>query len=134
MPSYRTFKLMALLSAIGLAWTKSVATTNGTIRGGKCDGYDADYFLSIPYAKPPVGDLRFGATEPYNDKYKGGVLHATSSAPRCIQFGNIFVESGDTSEDWYVATRRQTRMSCVALILMQPIHRYLGPYQCKEGF
>jgi para-nitrobenzyl esterase len=94
------FTLIALLSAISGASTKTVTTTNGTIQGRKCNGYDASYYLAIPYAKPPVGDLRFASTEPYDEKYPGDVLQATSPAPKCIQFGDIFVESGTASEDW----------------------------------
>jgi carboxylesterase type B len=93
--------LISFLSVLGSAWTKAVTTTNGTVVGGKCESYDVDYFLAIPYAKAPVGDLRFVAPEPYG-KYAGGELNATSPAPRCIQFGNIFVESGAASEDWWV--------------------------------
>ena len=93
-------KLIALLSAIGGAWAKTVTTSNGTVVGGKCDGFDVNYFLAVPYAKPPVGDLRFAAPQPYDQKYNGNTLTATSPAPRCIQFGNIFVESGTASEDW----------------------------------
>lgn len=48
-------QLAALLSVIGSAWAKTVTTTNGTIEGGKCDGYDVNSFLAIPYAQPPVG-------------------------------------------------------------------------------
>ena len=100
MLSRRNLSLIALLSKIGGAWTKSVTTTNGTIVGGTCEGYNVDYFLAIPYAEPPVGDLRFAAPLSYDKKYEGGMLEATSPAPRCVQFGNIFVESGNVSEDW----------------------------------
>ena len=91
--------LICLLSALGGAWTKTVTTTNGTVVGGKCESYDVDYFLAVPYAKPPVGDLRFAAPKSYG-KYAGGRLDATTPAPRCVQFGNIFIESGTASEDW----------------------------------
>ena len=114
MLSHCNFKLIALLAAIGGAWTKTVTTTNGTVQGGKCEGYDANYFLAIPYAKPPVGDLRFAPTVLYNEKYNGDVLQATSPAPRCIQFGNIFVESGTASEDWYAAIARQTPLDVLS--------------------
>ena len=95
-----SLRLICLFSAFSGAWTKTVTTTNGTIVGGKCESYDVDNFLAIPYAKAPVGDLRFAAPEPYG-KYAGGGLNAISPAPRCIQFGNIFVESGAASEDWW---------------------------------
>ena len=100
MLSLYNFKPLALLSAISVAWTQTITSTNGTISGLQCDGYDVNSFLSIPYAQPPVGDLRFAAPVPYNKKYSGGALNATSPAPRCIQFGDEFVGSGTTSEDW----------------------------------
>ena len=99
MLSRHNLKLISLLSVVSGAWTKTVTTTNGTVVGGTCENYDVAYFLAIPYAKAPVGDLRFAAPEPY-EKYAGGELKATSPAPRCIQFGSIFVESGTASEDW----------------------------------
>ena len=100
MLSPQNLKLVALLSTIGGVWTKTVTITNGTIRGGTCEGNDVDYFLAIPYAQPPVGGLRFAAPEPYNKTYVGGVLNAVSPAPNCPQLDTSFIESGAASEDW----------------------------------
>jgi carboxylesterase type B len=100
MLSHFNLKLVALLSTIGGVWAKTVTTTNGTINGGTCEGYDVDYFLAIPYAQPPVRDLRFAAPEPYNKTYDGGVLNAISPAPNCPQVDTSFIESGASSEDW----------------------------------
>lgn len=57
-------------------------------------------FLAVPFAEPPVGDLRFAGPEPYDKKYDG-VLKATTRAPNCPQFGTSYVENGESSEDWY---------------------------------
>jgi carboxylesterase type B len=92
--------LITLLSAIGVVWAKTITTTNGTINGGVCEGYDVNYFLAIPYAEPPVGELRFAAPEPYNKTYAGGALNATSPAPNCPQLDTSFIEIGAASEDW----------------------------------
>ncbi|KAJ9594872.1 hypothetical protein L9F63_013833 [Diploptera punctata] len=40
-------------------------------------------FLGIPYAQPPVGDLRFKAPEPPG--MWPGVLNATADGPMCMQ-------------------------------------------------
>ena len=39
-----------------------VLTNKGKIQGTQGDGYQS--FLGIPYAKPPVGDLRFKEPQP----------------------------------------------------------------------
>ncbi|KAF2093383.1 alpha/beta-hydrolase [Rhizodiscina lignyota] len=75
-----------------------VKTTNGTIQGGKCPSTSASQFLAIPYAQPPIGDLRFQPPQPYNGSYNG-TLNATTATPSCIQFGKQFLESGPQSED-----------------------------------
>lgn len=98
---YNVAKLATLLSAICGAWAKTVTVTNGTIQGGICDTSTANAFLGIPYALPPVGDLRLAAPKPYNMKYDG-MLDATAQPPSCLQFGLDYVETGKQSEDWYV--------------------------------
>lgn len=64
-------------------------------------------FLGIPYAEPPVGDLRFA---PPQTKVSEGVVNATAFGPSCMQqFSNSstiytakvpqFLISGGQSED-----------------------------------
>lgn len=58
-----------------------VITKNGTIQGIEKEGYGL--FLGIPYARPPVGDLRWRApqaAEPWQ-----GVYHATAFPNRSMQ-------------------------------------------------
>lgn len=76
-----------------------IDTLNGTIRGGRCRETDVDYFFSIPYAKPPVGDLRFAPPAGHTDAYHG-TLDGRVAAPACPQFGSSFVEEGPQDEDW----------------------------------
>lgn len=79
----------------------SVTLGAGTLRGGLCNTTsNAAYFKSIPYAQPPIGDMRFAPPEPLTQKYFDGVRQATAATPACIQFGAEFVETGPTSEDW----------------------------------
>lgn len=72
---------------------------NGTVRGGRCRETFVDYFLSIPYAKPPIGDLRFAPPVAHTDAYDG-ILDGRVEAPACPQFGTSFVEKGSQDEDW----------------------------------
>ncbi|KAF5861393.1 hypothetical protein ETB97_000272 [Aspergillus alliaceus] len=77
------------------------ATINaGTVQGGRYTGTpDAIYYKAIPYARPPVGNRRFAAPVAYNGHFPNGTLHATKPPPACIQFGDLFAETGPTSED-----------------------------------
>ncbi|KAE8572964.1 juvenile hormone esterase [Halyomorpha halys] len=65
-----------------------VTTSQGTMRGQVLksrDGRDYFSFTKIPYAKPPVGDLRFKISEKA-DKWHG-TLDATKPIPSCYQTG-----------------------------------------------
>lgn len=76
-----------------------VKTSAGTIQGGKCNNTDAISYLAIPYAQPPIEDLRFESPKPYTGKYPGGHFNATVQAPNCIQFEVEFADPGPSSED-----------------------------------
>lgn len=105
--------LTCLLSLTGATETVSARVThqstqieilNGTIQGGRCRETDVDYFFSIPYAKPPIGDLRFAPPVSYSNAYDG-VLDGETAAPACPQFGTSYVEKGPQHEDWLAEPR-----------------------------
>jgi carboxylesterase type B len=90
----------ASLTSVVAQSPATVVIQPGAINGGNCPNTAVNSFLSIPYAQPPVGNLRFAPPLPVEGAYPGGNLTATTSAPSCIQFGTNFVEAGPQSEDW----------------------------------
>lgn len=98
--SHRVASSLALAIAGLAAVAESVVVTtgNGTVQGGNiCGNANTNAFLSIPYAKAPIGNLRFAAPQPYDGSYN---LTSAAAAPSCIQFGGDFIENGAQSEDW----------------------------------
>ena len=99
-----SFLLSFLLTSTALATSLSspaptVAISAGVIEGAQCSSGAASY-LNIPYARSPIGDLRFASPQTYNESYPSGKLKATTPGPACIQFGNTpFAESGPAAED-----------------------------------
>ncbi|XDG01062.1 hypothetical protein ABKA04_000677 [Annulohypoxylon sp. FPYF3050] len=96
---FKTTTLAGLLAVASSVESKVVKTSTGTFQGGKCSSTDVDYYFSIPFAKPPVGELRFAPPEPpSNSSFK--VVNATNPTPSCIQFsGGLFDETNTQSED-----------------------------------
>lgn len=77
-----------------------VKTANGTIEGNYDTKENLQLFLGIPFAKPPVGDLRWKAPQPL-DNWKG-VLQTKKFGPRPVQgivFGDMSSRSAGLSED-----------------------------------
>ncbi|XP_077484633.1 acetylcholinesterase-like [Amblyomma americanum] len=95
----------ALLSTLII----SVASASGVIvtipqgqllgRSGSFHEYPINIFLGIPYANPPVGNLRFLKPEP-RDPWEG-LYNATAPKSSCMQprAGSIFPIPGSFSED-----------------------------------
>lgn len=69
-----------------------VQTTSGAIQGLKQDGIDA--FLGVPYAAPPVGDLRFQPPRPA--EAWDGVADATGYGAPCMQ---LYSASGPNASE-----------------------------------
>lgn len=83
--------------------SRQVETKCGSLLGKRIihDGDEqVDAFLGIPYAKPPIGNLRFSKPQPM-DPWEG-VRHADKFGPRGVQKDMLFFmkwKYGHTSED-----------------------------------
>ncbi|PZR37544.1 MAG: carboxylesterase [Azospira oryzae] len=99
-----------LVGASVLALSTMAQTNNGfpvqaTIENGVIEGvYDTksglQTYFGVPFAKPPVGDLRWKAPQP-PDNWKG-VLNTKAFGPRAVQpivFGDMGSRSNGLSED-----------------------------------
>jgi para-nitrobenzyl esterase len=77
-----------------------VKTTNGIIEGNYDTKTGMQFYFGVPFAKPPVGDLRWKAPQPL-DNWKG-VKETKIFGPRPIQrnvFGDMVSRSDGLSED-----------------------------------
>ncbi|CAG7734492.1 unnamed protein product, partial [Allacma fusca] len=78
---------------------KTVTTKNGAIQGvvlASRDGREFYAWHKIPYAKPPVGELRFSDPEPVEDWE--GILDGSNYGPWCPQV-DLFTEEISGEED-----------------------------------
>ena len=92
--------IAALLPFPSSAALPFVTIRNGTLTGGQCaSNPSAVFYKSVPYAQPPIGDLRFAPPQAYAQKYLGGTLDASVPAVNCIQFDAAGIEQGPQSED-----------------------------------
>ena len=93
---FHFFRLACLMTffcagAASAAYNQSLTRTldAGQIYG-KIDVHNTHAFLGIPYARPPVNDLRWKAPQP--PQPWSGSRAATSMAPMCAQIGSFFGE------------------------------------------
>src|ERR1700751_1897685 len=93
-----SFMLLTPIMLLASSSTPQVKTHSGTVEG-KDDG-KVKSFLGIPYAQPPVGDLRWKAPQPLS-KWNG-VKKATAFGSHCMQgkvFGDMVFHDPGASED-----------------------------------
>lgn len=80
---------LRLTTAALLATTK-----NGTYQGRHLQEWDQDAFLGIPYAQPPLGDLRFRWPQSINTSFSG-TRDASEYGYSCMQYHTNFSLSED---------------------------------------
>ena len=98
------FLFLLAIAAIPFAQVKGqtaqVRTGNGVLEGTVETGSGIRQFKGIPFAEPPVGDLRWKAPQPA--KNWTGVRKADAFGPRAMQlplFGDMGFRSNGVSED-----------------------------------
>ncbi|KAF3019399.1 hypothetical protein E8E14_012415 [Neopestalotiopsis sp. 37M] len=89
-PWVNRFSILGLFLALGnpsAACAPSASTKNGTYLGKTNVHYNQDEFLGIPYAQPPVGDLRFRGPASLNE-FWSEERNATEYSPICVGYGS----------------------------------------------
>ncbi|ETN23908.1 hypothetical protein PPTG_00398 [Phytophthora nicotianae INRA-310] len=76
-----------LLASASATDPPTVTVKNGSYYGVYQPTYDQDLFLGMPYAQPPVGDLRFRNPEPLNTTWTDS-KNATEYSPECYGYGS----------------------------------------------
>ncbi len=77
-----------------------IATTSGMVEGTREPGSEIMIFRGIPFAEPPIGDLRFAPPQPVSSW--SGVRKADKFGPCAMQlpvFGDMSFRSNGMSED-----------------------------------
>jgi carboxylesterase type B len=64
----------------------AVTVKNGTYIGTYSQEYDQDFFLGVPFAQPPVEDLRFRVPQSLNSTFD--FRSAAQYAPACVGYGS----------------------------------------------
>lgn len=59
---------------------------NGTYQGVYSPEYDQDFFLGVPFAQPPVEDLRFQVPQPLNSTWED-TREVEGYSPLCVGYG-----------------------------------------------
>lgn len=63
----------------------TVQVKNGTYVGVHNEQYDQDFFLGIPFAQAPVGQLRLARPQGLNTSWSGS-KNVTEFGPGCVGF------------------------------------------------
>ncbi len=132
------FGWLCLISATAMAQKNNSFPVQTKIENGTIEGnYDVTSSLSmyfgIPFAKPPVGDLRWKAPQPVDNW--NGVKETKQFGPRAIQaavFGDMNFRSNGISEDclylnvWSPAKVKQTGLPVL-------VYFYGGGFVAGDG-
>ena len=94
---------LCLIATSGASTSSLVPTTGGNVVGKNVtyNGVIVTQYLGIPYAAPPLADLRFRRPRPHSGW--NGTLRATQFGPSCMQYllGNDawLIPNKNVSED-----------------------------------
>ncbi|KAI9825943.1 MAG: hypothetical protein M1819_000462 [Sarea resinae] len=82
---------------------------NGSYRGLHSEGYRQDFFLGVPFAQPPLGDLRLRVPESLNSSWTTA-RNATEYGPACYGYG----------EDTAIGAANYVSEDCLTLNIVRP--------------
>lgn len=94
---------------------REVTAENGTLLGIPCGWPGITAFYGIPYAAPPVGDLRWRAPQPAADW--DGVRDCARASARCFQTG---VGKGSFYENEFYPVEEEMSEDCLYLNVWTP--------------
>ena len=86
--------LLSVVSVVGALSSPSATVKNGTYIGRYEPGWKQDLFLGMPYAQPPIGDLRFRWPQPLTTSFSEP-REATEYGYSCYQYATAFNLSED---------------------------------------
>jgi carboxylesterase type B len=86
-----------------------VTIRNGSYYGIHSSNYKQDFFLGIPFAQPPVGDLRLQPPASLNTSW-AGLRNATEYSPACYGYG----------EDTFIGALNYCSEDCLTLNVVRP--------------
>lgn len=86
----------------------TVKVLNGTLQGQYNSVYQQDFFLGVPFAQPPIGELRFRQAQSINTSWSG-VKAVTQYSKECIGYGG---------DDWVLGN--QVSEDCLSLNVIRP--------------
>jgi len=87
-----------------------VTLLNGSYSGINNQHFQQDFFLGIPFAQPPIRDLRLRMPQSLNTSWTG-LGNATTYDPACIGYG----------EDTFIGANNYTSEDCLTLNIVRPI-------------
>ena len=99
----RLLSLTAIVSSTPTSKVPTARVKNGTLEGVHSSAYEQDFFLGVPYAQPPVNDLRFRQARSLNTSWDG-VRAVKEFQKLCVGYG-----VGPILQDYHISTNRIAR-------------------------